>query len=203
MDELSGMASGPVDVFVVPDSIFERMSDVEQSQGILAVLDQRLVSLASLESADRIVALDGVQDPGNVGSVIRTAAWFGVDAVVAGPGTVDMFNPKVVRASMGGLWGVQLAVAEDLSGALRRLSESGYACYGAAMDGMAVRRWRPRLKSVLVLGSEAHGISPAVSSALEGLVAVPGRPGVVESLNVGVAFGTLAHHWTVVERHSE
>ena len=188
-----------LDVYVVPDSIFARMSDVEQSQGVLAVLDEAPVSWEAIRDADRIVALDAVQDPGNVGSIIRTAAWFGIDAVLSGPGTADFFNPKVVRASMGGLWAVQLAVVADLPAAVDSLSKSGYLAYGADAGGVPVNAWRPVLPSLVVLGSEAHGISGNVLRSLRGLVAVPGQPGPVEALNVSVAFGAIAHEW--VGRH--
>jgi TrmH family RNA methyltransferase len=141
--------------------------------------------------------LDAVQDPGNAGTIIRTAAWFGVDALVAGPGTVDFFNPKVVRAAMGGLWDVRLSRTDDLVVLLDRLAAAGFHRYGADLEGMRLRDWSPRVPSVLVLGSEAHGVSPEIAAAVDDRVTITGSPRRhgAESLNVAVAAGILMQHW--------
>lgn len=184
-------------VYVVSEADMARLSDVETAQGVLAVAQTPLVPAASLSACGTVLALDGVQDPGNVGTLLRTAAWFGADAVVAGPGTVDLFNPKVVRAAMGGLWDVRLARAADLAEALAGLQRQGFACYGADLAGTPAGTWQPRRPSVLVLGSEGHGLSPAVAACLDERVCIPGvasRRG-AESLNVAVAAGILLYEW--------
>lgn len=191
------MAQVTVPVYVVPASVLARLSEVQTSQGVLAVARQTLVPEAHLTTLTTILALDGVQDPGNVGAVIRTAAWFGVEAVLAGPGTADVFQPKVVRAAMGGLWDVHLAQTADLPATLVRLREHGLACYGADLQGTSVHTWMPRRPSVLVLGSEAHGLSPGVQARLAERIAIAGaasRAG-TESLNVAVAAGILMYAW--------
>ncbi len=191
------VAQAGVPVYVVPEHVLARLSDVQTSQGVLAVACTRLVPEAHLSALATILALDGVQDPGNVGAVIRTAAWFGVDALLAGPGTADVFQPKVVRAAMGGLWDMHLAQTPDLPALLARLQEHGFACYGADLHGTPVEAWRPRRPSVLVLGSEAHGLSPGVQACLAERVAIAGaaaRTG-TESLNVAVAAGILVYAW--------
>ena len=98
-------AQAGVPVYVAPAHVLARLSDVQTSQGVLAVARTRLVSEAHLSSRTTVLVLGGVQNPGNVGAVIRTAAWFGVEAVLAGPGAADLFHPKVVRAAMGGALG--------------------------------------------------------------------------------------------------
>ncbi len=186
-----------VPVYLLPDRELARLSDVQTSQGVLAVARARLFPEEDLASLPSILALDGVQDPGNVGAVIRTAAWFGAEAVLAGPGTADVFNPKAVRAAMGGLWDVRLARTDDLATALDRLRRHGFACYGADLHGTPARAWTPRRPSVLVLGSEAHGLSPAVRALLDERVVIRGATGRAgaESLNVAVAAGILVYAW--------
>ncbi len=186
-----------VPIHTVSERMMAKLSDVQTSQGILAVAQQPLVSAADLFDKATVLALDGVQDPGNVGTVLRTAAWFGVDAVLAGPGTADLFNPKVVRASMGGLWDVRLARTQDLWAWLGEAQARGFTRYGADLDGTSLADWQPQRPSVLVLGSEAHGLQPAVHAALDECLTIPSaanRCG-VESLNVGVAGGILMSRW--------
>ena len=173
------------------------LSDVQASQGVLAVARIRRTSEAELAGCATVLVLDGVQDPGNVGAVLRTAAWFGADAALAGPGTADFFGPKVVRAAMGGLWDVRLAQTSDLPEALRRLRTSGFRLYGADLGGTSARAWEPEAPSVLVLGSEAHGLSADVRPLLDERVSIRGaadRRG-AESLNVAVAAGILMYRW--------
>lgn len=187
-----------VPVHVVAAKDLERIADTATTQGVLAVACIKRVDADALSGA--IVALDGVQDPGNVGTILRTAAWFGADAVLAGPGTSDPFGPKAVRAAMGGLWDLKIAASDDLAADLRKLQRRGYAVYGADLDGEPAHAWAPRRDAVLVLGSEAHGLSDAARSLLDGRVriAAPRNAGVVrgvESLNVSVAAGVLLHRW--------
>lgn len=190
-------AQAGVPVYVLSDAEMDRLSGVETGQGVLAVARIPLVPEEHLRACEAVLVLDGVQDPGNVGTILRTAAWFGADAVLTGPGTADLFNPKVVRSAMGGLWDLRLARSEDLAASLESLSRDGFACYGADLGGTPVRAWQPQRPSVLVLGSEAHGLSPAVRAALTERVAIPGSPSraATESLNVAVAAGILLHEW--------
>lgn len=185
-------------VYVISDRELKTVSDVETSQGVLAVAAIERVPLSQIENLSRILALDGVQDPGNAGTIIRAAAWFGVEAVLTGAGTVDLYNPKVVRAAMGGLWDLRHADGDDLAAAFGGLKASGFTIYGADLEGTPAGLWRPDRRSVLVLGSEAHGLSAEVGAMLDGRVAVP-RSGAgrgVESLNVGVAAGIVLYEWT-------
>ena len=168
-----------------------RVTETETSQGVVAVA--AMPPEADLRGARRVLVLDGVQDPGNVGTLVRTAAWFGLDAVVAGPGTADLFSPKVVRSAMGGLWDVALARPSDLAACLSALRADGVQIVGAALDGPDAAAWHPPVRAALVLGSEAHGLSDATTALLDGAVRIGGAPrrGGAESLNVAVAGGVL------------
>lgn len=186
----------PVGTVLTDARTLSKMANTTTSPGILAVVPTRLANAADLEALDRILVLDGVQDPGNVGTLIRTAAWFGVDAVVAGPDTADFFNPKTLRASMGGMWDVAVARVDDTAAylqaeALRR------AVWIADMDGISPGAWHAGDASALVMGSEAHGVDARIRALATGAVSIPGssaRRG-VESLNVAAAGAILMAAW--------
>lgn len=186
-----------VPVVFAAEHVFDRLSDVQTAQGILVVVPTRFVPFEALADKRRLLVLDGVQDPGNVGTLIRTAGWFGLDAIVTGPGTADPYHPKVIRATMGGLWDVNLADAGDLGALLAALAAAGFDLVGADLDGEAIDTWQPAERTALVLGSEAHGLSAGAREALGRRVVIAGaaqRKG-AESLNVAVAGGILMHHW--------
>lgn len=198
--EIETPSISPVQLTVVDEAAFGRFSDVQNSQGILAVVRMGLRSQERLLDLDRILAVDGVQDPGNLGTLIRTAAWFGIDGVVAGPGTVDFFNPKTVRSAMGGLFDVHLAESEDLASFLDDAARKGFGRFGADLDGESSETWRPPGPTVLVVGNEGSGLSAQVQQRLDGRVTIGGRGGRggrgVESLNVAQAAGILMYEWT-------
>ncbi|OZC03394.1 hypothetical protein BSZ36_10620 [Rubricoccus marinus] len=183
-----------------------RVGDARTSQGVVGVARSIVAPLAPPDrrpgeapAASRVLVLDGVQDPGNVGALVRTAAWFGVDAVLADANSADFEGPKAVRAAMGGLWDVRLSRVDDLGAALDALRARGLALWGAhAAPGSSVplAEWAPRAPSALVMGSEGHGLSEASRQRLTGGVWIPGGGGEgAESLNVSVAAGILMHAW--------
>lgn len=201
---LVGRAGVPVHRLSARD--LDRVGDARTSQGVVAVArsvvgaDLGALGPGGAAAGGAVLALDGVQDPGNVGGMVRTAAWFGVVAVVADEKTADFEAPKAVRASMGGLWDVALVRLPALAPALAALADGGRALWGADLDGTPVAAWSPGGRAVLVMGSEGHGPSPAVADLLRrrgGTVYVPGGAGRggVESLNVGVAAGVLLAAW--------
>jgi TrmH family RNA methyltransferase len=191
-----------VPVYVLAEDEVDRLSDVKTSQGLIAVAATPYVSedalVDTLTPNTTVLALDGVQDPGNVGTILRTAAWFGADAVVAGPGTAGLYHPKVMRAAMGGHWDVRLTRTDALGALLQRLRRAGAHLYGADLHGVRADAWQPSAPSVLVLGSEAHGLSAVVQDTIDERVAIPGAPrrAGAESLNVAVAAGILIYEWT-------
>lgn len=203
LDRLAGTTpEGNVDVWTVHDNEMAELSGVATSQGVLAVVDRRYVDVGDLAASPAgdaaVLALDGVQDPGNVGTIVRTAAWFGAAAVVAGPGTAGFYGPKVMRAAMGGHWDVDLGRTDALGAALGRFRREGFQIYGADLYGTDARAWVPQHPSVLILGSEAHGLSADVLDRIDEPIAIPGsadRQG-AESLNVAVASGILVYEWT-------
>ncbi|MBT8401124.1 MAG: RNA methyltransferase [Rhodothermia bacterium] len=185
-------------IFVVPAKDFDRVSDVRSSQGLLAVARFEWAPTTALRECRRIIALDAVQDPGNVGTIIRGAAWMGVEAVLCGAGTADAFSPKAVRASMGGVWDVVLVRADDLAGALTDLKGSGHSIASADLGGDSVTTWSPSPRTILVLGNEGSGVSADVGALADEVVTVFSDPKAkaTESLNVAMAAAIMMHNWT-------
>ena len=213
---LAARAGAPV--WRVPARDLDRVGDAQTSQGVLAVARSVVAGeLGALEAAGGldgpVLLLDGVQDPGNVGALVRTAAWLGVAAVVTDEQTADAEGPKAVRASMGGVWDVRLARVPSLVPVLDRLAAAGVEPWGADLGGTPVQAWAPGPRSALVMGSEGHGLSAPVQAwlraqpprgsrfvfvpASEGPRPTHGGPGPrgVESLNVAVAGGVLMARW--------
>lgn len=174
-----------------------RLSDVTTPPGILAVV-RKPVASDRQSSAGRTLVLDGVQDPGNVGTLIRTAAWMGVNRVLIGPGTADPFAPKVVRATMGGIWDVEIVPVEDPAAWMQAARTKAASAWVADMDGTPADAWSPAEPSILVIGNEANGPSPAVRAACDGAVSIPlrGLQRGVESLNAAIAGVILMERWT-------
>jgi TrmH family RNA methyltransferase len=202
-------ASG-VPVHVVPAKDLARVADAAHGQGVVAVAHAVVREDAgaldrlprSGGAARTVLVLDGVQDPGNVGTLVRTAAWFGADAVLCGPGTADPESPKAARGAAGALWDlalVRLSDAAAYAAALDGLKARSLPLWGADLEGEPAAAWAPPPEGALVLGSEGHGLSEAAAVRLDGRVRIAARADEagrgVESLNVAVAGGILLHRW--------
>jgi RNA methyltransferase, TrmH family len=172
-----------------------RISDTVTAQGVVAVVQgMHWTSTDILQKQDQaslIVALDAVSDPGNLGAIIRTCDWFGVDALMLGLHTVELYNPKVVRSTVGSIFHLPILSGIDLPPAMEQAKQSGYTVYGTAADGtvFADEASYPE-KLVLILGNEAWGISTQVMQAVDTSLAIR-RYGSAESLNVGTACGVI------------
>ena len=172
------------------------LSDTETSQGVLLVCPEPMVEGDALPSGPLLV-LDGVQDPGNVGTLVRAAAAFGMAATIVLDGTVDPFNPKVVRAAAGAIFRVPV-LRLPWSRVEPDLRARGPVLI-ADMAGRDVATARPSGRWSLVIGSEATGPRAAVRAAATDTLAIPMRGG-VESLNAGIAGAILLYALTRVDR---
>lgn len=144
------------------------------------------------ENIDRskvIIVLDGVNDPGNLGTIIRTMDWFGLNQLVCSNDTVDFYNPKVIQASMGSFTRIQIAYAELTD----FLSDYNGRRIGADISGVSLADSKISSPAAIVMGSESHGIRPEVRNLLDEFVTIS-KVGQAESLNVGIATGIICHH---------
>ena len=188
---------GPA-VVEITQPVAEKLAGTRSTQGVFALFETPATDPAPLlAAARRILALEGVQDPGNVGTLLRSAAAFGFDAVLLGPGCAAPFSPKVLRASMGAAGRLPLGVCADLPAALGALRGRGVACLAAALYMArpldAVGTQFPGGVCV-VIGSEGQGLSDAAIAACSAAVRIP-MTDRVESLNAGVAGSILLWHF--------
>jgi TrmH family RNA methyltransferase len=196
----SALERAGVRVESVSDAVLETLADTEQPQGVVAVIEPREWRLEDIEPAPGrpVLVLDAVQDPGNVGTILRTALGLGGAGVVALKGTADLHNAKVLRGSMGALFQLP-AVAADDADYLAWAKSTGVETWVTAADGEPLSKrtgaHRPRAPIALVLGNEGAGVGAALSAAAHRRVAIPLGPG-VESLNVAVAAGILLYEVT-------
>ena len=176
-------------VFVLPEHVFASLSDTRTPQGIAAVV--RMQPRPPVGS--RLIALDGVQDPGNVGTILRTADAAGLDGVLLGPDCADVFSPKTLRATMGSIFRMGLLFPEDLASRLSALRAEGFAILSSQLDGELFSALpAPGDRWVLVIGSEGNGVSAAVRAAATHHIRLPMRGG-AESLNAAVAAGIMMY----------
>lgn len=178
----------------VGDGELARLADTETPQGVLVVARVPHAELSDVgREGGPALVLDGVQDPGNFGTLLRTAAAFGAAAVVALPGTVDPWNPKAVRATAGMCFRVPImqTVPEAL---LSWAGQRGFTLLGADAGGTPVDAVAVPERLALVVGNEGAGLSPEVAAGVAFRVAIPMRA--AESLNVAVAAGILLYLMT-------
>ena len=179
-------------VSLVPRSLLESICDTKTPQGVCASFEIP-APLSLRDLPNRVVALDGVQDPGNVGTIWRTADAAGFQALLLGAGGADPLSPKVQRAAMGSGFRVKYACADALSDALAELRERGWRIVVSDLRGEDFyARGELGEKLVLVIGNEARGISDAVREAADVRVRLPMRGG-AESLNAAVAAGIMMY----------
>ncbi len=189
----SALASRGAEITDVTVAEFESAAETETPQGILVIAATPKRSLESFAAADpsRVLVIDAVQDPGNVGTLIRTAAGLGATATVALPGTVDLWNAKVVRSAMGAHF-LHPAFHCTWDELRLFLDEARIPLWGADTGGVPLRRDSAPHRLALAVGNEGAGISAHVRDACAQLVALPLDPS-VESLNVAVAAGILLY----------
>ncbi len=184
-------AGTPVEI--VTDEELEALSDTESPQGVLLVCDEPAWSLETIpeEAEGRYLLLDRVQDPGNLGTLVRAGRAFAVDAVVALDGTVDPWNPKAVRAAAGASFHVPV-LKEGWEGVRVWCAEGGVALLAAKAGGVDVAEARPPRPWALAVGNEGAGVRDELLEVARTRIAVP-MPGGAESLNVGVAGAILLY----------
>ncbi len=177
------------EAFLISESLEEKVSAVRSPQGIYCICEIPRRSQRDMTLSDgKLLALDRLQDPGNLGTIIRTADAFGAGGVILGGECADCYSPKVVRSTMGGVFRLPVWETADLPQTLFALRQEGFACFGAALDETARRLGEVPFpqRTVVVVGNEGNGISPQVLAACQQTLYIPMR-GEAESLNAGVA----------------
>jgi len=181
--------TGDIPVYALPENVLAAVCDTKTPQGVAAVVKAQ----PNIRLGRRVVALDGVQDPGNVGTIIRTADAAGLGGVILSGQCADVFSPKVLRATMGSVFRMPMVVTDDLPGYLLGLRERGYSVISSQLDGEPFyRRGNVGESFCLIIGNEGNGVSDEVKATATHRVKLPMRGG-AESLNAAIAAGIMMY----------
>lgn len=173
--------------YEVSQAELERLSNFKSPNQVWMLVERERRAEVGERRSEFVLALDRVQDPGNVGTMLRTADWFGIRHVVCSRDTASCYNPKVVQASMGAVFRTRVEYV-DLA---EWLAASGLPVYGASLQGRPFTELEKPERGVLVIGNESAGISEAVMRQVTHPVLIPNVGGTAESLNASVAAGIL------------
>ena len=186
--------SGKVKVCQLPPQIYKTITDMKNPEGIMAVVHKKEDDFQDIFKKDScfILILDRVQDPGNLGTMIRTLDAAGGDGIIMIKGTVDPYNPKALRASMGSIFRIPVLEADDPVGLFKLLKSKNIEIIASHLNGSSMYNLPIPQKVALVIGNESQGISPEIAKAASFLVKIPMKGG-AESLNASVAAGILIY----------
>lgn len=180
---------------VVTDELFAKMSDTRSPQGILTVLKQPHYTLEQLLQKPNplLVVLENLQDPGNLGTILRTGEGAGITGVIIDKQTVDIFNPKTIRATMGSVYRVPFVYVADLPATIKKLQEQGVHTYAAHLKGNTYYdSFSFREGTAFLIGNEGNGLTEEIADSAENYLKIP-MEGQVESLNAAIAAALLLY----------
>jgi RNA methyltransferase, TrmH family len=192
--ELAGKRRIPVKE--LKDVQLNQITDTVHSQGVIALIHKNKESfkIDDLRNANMIVACNRINDPGNLGTILRSCDWFGVEAVLTDRESVSIYNEKVIRSTAGSIFHLKAYEDVELLNALRDLRSAGFNIIATSPDGKSVFTEPIAQKSVLLLGSEADGLDRDLINIADLILSIP-RFGQAESLNVGIACGIMLAQW--------
>ena len=197
-----------LDFIYVPQNIFKMISDVENPQGVLAVIgkikndnNQEKDEIEEAEhtsninlNEDIILALDDIQDPGNLGTILRTADSVGLNQILVSKATADAYNPKVVRSTMGAIFRVNVIECENLKETLKELQSKDYKVMTTSLKAKKSIYEVDYKKKIIIIGNEANGVSKEILNIADEKVIIP-MLGKTESLNASVATGVILYEY--------
>ena len=183
---------------VVKDDIFRKMTDTLTPQGILCVVrkshyDLKSILTATAGRAPLFLVLETVQDPGNLGTIMRTAEGAGVSGIIMSRDTVDIYNPKTVRSTMGSIFRVPFVYTEDLKGSISELKAAGVKCYAAHLKGTgSCYDYDYTAPTAFFIGNEGNGLTEETAALADTYIRIP-MGGKLESLNASISAGVLMY----------
>ena len=190
-----------IGIFVLSDPCFEKISTEKAPQGIIAVVKhldffERCIKIykEDIFSKTRALCLCSVRDPGNLGAIIRSAVAFGTDTLILSNDCAELYNPKTLRAAMGGLFKLRVFTVDDLPSSIKALLENGRRVFAAELTegALSLENVIPLKSDVFVIGNEGHGIPKEISHVCSASVYIPIMPN-TESLNAAVAASVLLY----------
>lgn len=189
---------------IVSDSVFRQMSDTQTPQGVLTVLKRPEYTLEEVLQGERplVMVLEDLQDPGNVGTILRTGEGAGISGVILTKNTVDVFNPKVIRSTMGSIYRIPFFCVEDVVFLKEEFRRRGIRTFAAHLDGRnSYDRENYLPGSAFLIGNEGNGLTDKAAAQADTLIRIP-MSGQVESLNAAMAAGILMYEAARQRRNS-
>jgi len=189
-DQHPEIRSKAKEIIIADKDLIQKASLLQNPQEALAIIIQPELITPELNlNTELCLVLDFIQDPGNLGTILRIADWFGINTVICSENTVDVFNPKVVQASMGAIFRIKTGYT-NLESFLLEASKSEIPVYGTFMDGNNIYTKTLTKNGIVVLGNEGNGISDSISKLVTRRISIPTfstNPNKAESLNVAIA----------------
>lgn len=178
------------EIIETTDNELKKISSLSTPQNVLAIARKKESSIALQDYSKGLhIALDSVQDPGNIGTIIRIADWFGIDSILCSPGCADVFNPKVVQATMGALFRLPIVV-EEIIPTLSAYQNNSFNIYGTFLEGKNIYTEPLSDSGIIIMGNEGQGICNDVKNIVTNKLYIPSfnnSPDHSESLNVAIA----------------
>lgn len=178
----------------VTKKIFKYISEVQEPQGILAVIEKNNLDKDIDYNQDIIVALDDVQDPGNLGTILRTVDSIGLTQIIVSKGTADSYNPKVVRSTMGAIFRIKIIECEDFEKTIKEIKKHKFKVVVTSLQTENTIYEINYNKKVIVIGNEAKGVEQKIQQMADEKVKIP-MLGKTESLNASVATGIVLYEY--------
>ncbi len=178
--------------YLLDDKEFAKLSDTQHPQGILATVQQRAYRMDEILGGDLYLILETIQDPGNLGTIMRTAEAAGVKAVIMSRDCADIYSPKVVRATMGALFRVPFIYTDDLKDTIEILKRDGVTVYAAHLKGTLLKEVDMRPRRGFIIGNEGRGLTEETAELADCMIKIPMK-GRAESLNAAISAAILSY----------
>lgn len=180
---------------VIKDAEFEKLSDTKSPQGIAGVFYQKEEEKLKKYSGNLIVALENISDPGNLGTIIRNCDWFGIKEIILDKNCAEIYNPKVLRSSMGSIFHLSIFEEKDFIDFLKQTKEKKYNIVTSDLNGINLYEFKSEAKKIVVFCNEAKGPSEELLKITDRKITIPGK-GKAESLNVASASAVILSELT-------
>lgn len=184
-----------VEPYIIPDKLFRELSDTDTPQGIMAVVrmkENSLDDILSIEDNPCLFIIEKLQDPGNLGTIIRTSEGAGVTGIILSNDSVDIYNPKVVRSTMGAIFRVPVYVSSNLKEDIEIIKQHKISVYGAHLDGRNLYEDSFVEGCAFLIGNEGNGLSDEISATADKLIRIPMK-GKLESLNAATSATVIGY----------
>ncbi|MDD3238861.1 MAG: RNA methyltransferase [Lachnospira sp.] len=181
-------------VELVSDHVFSQMSDTQTPQGVMAIVQMQSVERKDIVKGNPLILMvENLQDPGNLGTIVRMGEGAGVTGVIMSANTVDIYNPKTIRSTMGSIYRVPFMYVSDFTEAMKECQKEGISLYAAHLDGKNIYTEENYTKPTgFLIGNEGNGLTDAATSVADTLIRIP-MEGQVESLNAAIACTVLTY----------